>query len=288
MQTVAPDLPIERKSPEPLRSQLRLLIPARENLNQVIDFHNHLLPGLDDGPQTLSESIRAARRAEADGVRTIAATPHLREDHPGVRPDEISSCCAELRTQLADLGLAIEVVVGGEVDLVWAQEASSEELRLVSYGQRGTDLLVETPYGPLPGTFEAFLFEVGVRGFRILLGHPERNPTFQREPARLAALVERGILLQVTGGALTQNRKTSPSGRLARWLLEHGLAHVVASDGHGRAHHRTSLSEALAAAEKMVGEQAEWMVTEAPAAVLAGTPLPTPPRQPKRRRLFAR
>ncbi|MBA3630568.1 MAG: hypothetical protein H0W55_13035 [Actinobacteria bacterium] len=110
-----------------------------------------------------------------------------------MRPDNLSWSCAELRAQLTEHGLAIEIVVGGEVDLLCAQEASTEELRLMSYGQRGADLLVETPYGPLPSTFEAFLFEVGVRGFRILLAHPERSPTLQRAPARLAALVERGV-----------------------------------------------------------------------------------------------
>ncbi len=76
----------------------------------------------------------------------------------------------------------MDVVSGEEVDLIWAQEASDEDLRLASYRQQGKDLLLETPYGPLPSTFEALVFGIQVRGYRILLAHPERNPAFRNDP----------------------------------------------------------------------------------------------------------
>jgi protein-tyrosine phosphatase len=191
---------------------------------------------------------------------------------------------------LAEKGAEIEVVSGGEVDLVWAQEASDEDLRLVSYGQRGTDLLVETPYGPLLSTFDDFVFGLQVRGYRILLAHPERNPTFQEDPARLAALVERGALLQVSAGAVAAaRRKSSRSRRLATWLVERGLSHVIASDAHGFPSRGGPLSSAVAAVEAEVGARAHWMVTAAPLAILAGEPLPPPPaRLLKKRRLLSR
>jgi protein-tyrosine phosphatase len=256
----------------------------------VIDLHFHLLPGIDDGPTTLGESLTAAQAAAADGVRTVAATPHIREDHPRVRLHELRARCDELNDLLAEKGAEIEVVSGGEVDLVWAQEASDEDLRLVSYGQRGTDLLVETPYGPLLSTFDDFVFGLQVRGYRILLAHPERNPTFQEDPARLAALVERGALLQVSAGAVAAaRRKSSRSRRLATWLVERGLSHVIASDAHGFPSRGGPLSSAVAAVEAEVGARAHWMVTAAPLAILAGEPLPPPPaRLLKKRRLLSR
>ena len=254
----------------------------------MIDLHHHLLPGIDDGPATLEESLAAAERAAADGVRTIAATPHVREDHPGVRPRELAERCDELRRALAQREVPIEVVPAGEVDLLWAQEASEEDLRLVSYGQRGLDLLVETPYGPLPTTFEQFLFELQTKGYRLLLAHPERNPTFRSDPDRLGALVERGVLAQVTAGALVEGRRSSSSRRLARHMLEHELAHVIASDSHGPSITREPLSTAVAAAKERVGERAEWMVSAAPAAILSGESLEPSPPVRKRRRLFRR
>ncbi len=252
----------------------------------MIDLHHHLLPGIDDGPATLEESVAAARHAAADGVRTITATPHVREDHPKVRPHELARRCEELQLRLDASEIPIEVVPAGEVDLLWAQEAADEDLRLVSYAQKGLDLLVETPYGPLPATFEQRLFELQTKGYRLLLAHPERNPTFRSDPARLAALVDRGILLQVTAGALVDGGRSSSSRRLAQHMLESGLAHVIASDSHGSGIRRGALSNAVAAAAKRVGERAEWMVTAAPAAILAGDRLEPPPPARKRRRLF--
>ncbi len=255
----------------------------------MIDLHHHLLPGLDDGPATLAESISAAEDAAVEGVRVIAATPHLRDDHPGVRPQELASRCEELKAHLAERGIGVDVVSGGEVDLAWAQEASDEDLRLVSYGQRGSDLLLETPYGPLPSTFEALLFGIQVRGYRIMLAHPERNPTFRNEPARLAALVAREVLVQVSAGALAGARRSSPSRRLTLWLIERGLCHVIASDSHGPSRRRGSLSRAATEAERTAGEVARQMVTTAPAAILAGEPLRLPPPpQRQRRRIFSR
>jgi protein-tyrosine phosphatase len=183
----------------------------------------------------------------------------------------------------------VEVVSGGEVDLAWAQEASDEDLRLVSYGQRGSDVLLETPYGLLPSTFEALLFGIQVRGYRILLAHPERNPTFRNDPARLAALVARDVLVQVSAGALASARRNSPSRRLTLWLIERGLCHVIASDSHGRSRRREPLSRAVAEAERTVGEVARQMVTAAPEAILAGEPVPAPgKRRSWRRRRFSR
>jgi protein-tyrosine phosphatase len=252
----------------------------------MIDLHNHLLPGIDDGPHTLEESVESARRASAEGVRTIAATPHVREDHPNVRPEELEERCEELRARLAQEEVAIEVVSGGEVDLTWALDASDDDLRLVSYGQRGLDLLVETPYAPLPSTFEALLFDFQVRGYRILLAHPERNPTFRTDPERLDALVERGVLIQVTGASLAGGNSRSESRRVALDLIRRGRAHVIASDSHGRSVSRPPLSAAVGEAEKRIGERARWMVSEAPAAILAGEPLGPPPEPTKSKRLF--
>lgn len=152
----------------------------------VIDLHCHLLPALDDGPAEEQASIALARGLVEDGVRIAAATPHLRSDHPDVAPAELAGRCRALEDRCADEGVPLRIVPGGEVDLLWAQSASAEDLALASYGQRGSDLLVETPYGPLPRSFERLVSELQEAGFRILLAHPERSPTFQQDPQRLA------------------------------------------------------------------------------------------------------
>jgi protein-tyrosine phosphatase len=252
----------------------------------VLDLHCHLLPGIDDGPPDVAGSMRLARQAEDEGVRVIAATPHCREDHPGVVPGELGDRCRELSRQLVDEGVLVRVVPGGEVDLVWGLEASDEDLRLVSYGQRGTDLLLETPYSAVPSRFEDLLFEFSLRGYRLLLAHPERNPSFQEQPQRIVELVRRGYLIQVTASSLTRPPKESRTGRLAHQLVCAGFVHVLASDAHGpAAPGRATLNEGRAIAARLVGRhRARWMVDTAPAAIIAGQPVPKPPPLAPRKR----
>jgi protein-tyrosine phosphatase len=244
----------------------------------VIDLHAHVLPGIDDGPATMAEAVDAVAAAAGEGVTVLAATPHVRPDHPAVVPAALADRTAELADECTAAGVeGVKLVSGGEVDLAWAQSADDEALAAASYGCRGLDLLVETPYGELPRGFEELVFRVSARGFRVLLAHPERSPTLQRDPRRLRSLVERGTLLQLTAGALVSDARRSPSRRLAVALLREGVAHVMASDRHGRNLDRVGRRAGVVAAAREAPARATWMVTEAPAAILAGEPLPSPP-----------
>jgi protein-tyrosine phosphatase len=252
----------------------------------VYDLHAHLLPGIDDGPADLEGSLLLAAEMADSGVRVVAATPHCRHDHPDVVPGELAGRCRELEGRLREEGIPIEVVPAGEADLVWALDSSEDDLRLVSYGQQGHDLLVETPYLPLTTNFEALLFELTIKGYRLLVAHPERSPTLREDPLRAAELVRRGALLQVTASSLARPARKSRTAAIARRLVREGLAHVIASDAHGpAAPGRATVAEGVAAAAELVGEaRARWMAEEAPAAVLAGEPLPPAPaiREPRR------
>jgi protein-tyrosine phosphatase len=249
----------------------------------VIDLHSHLLPGLDDGPADVEGSVALAAEVAASGVRTMACTPHLRSDFPRVDVLSLSRRVADLQERLHQERIPLELVNGGEVDVLWAQSATDEELRAASYGGRGTDLLVETPYGELPGMFEDLLFRIRVRGFRILLAHPERNPSFQGDAARLVRLVEGDVLVQLTASSVTGGGR---AGKLAARLIADGHAHVIAGDLHRAGGNRASVADAVASVD---GERARWMATEAPAAILAGVPLPPAPAiAPRKRSWFRR
>jgi protein-tyrosine phosphatase len=252
----------------------------------VIDLHSHVLPGIDDGARDLEHALDLARAAADQGTRVLAATPHLRADFPEVRPDELATRCDEIRSAISDAGIELEVVQGGEAGVMWAVNADDDELRAGSYGARGTDLLVETPYGPLNDTFEQLLFMLPERGYRLLLAHPENNPTFQRDPVRLHDLVERGVLLQVTARSLIRSERRKGARPLAEALVRDGAAHVLASDAHsGRQLRPPALGAGAAAAAELVGEAcARWMVEDAPRAILAGRALPDRPPTEARKR----
>lgn len=258
-----------------------------------VDIHAHVLPGIDDGPPDLDESLAMVRAAGEFGTGTLVATPHLRADFPGVRLHELRERCEHLRAALAAARIGVQLVCGAEASLVWALEASDDELQLATYDQRGSDLLIETPSANVVG-LATLLYELRVKRLRITLAHPERNPEFQREPARLTELVNQGVLLQVNADSLLDNRRGSAIGQLGRRLCAEGLAHVLASDGHRSSTWRpvTRLAQGAEAAAALVGvERAQWMTHAAPAAIIDGAELPNPPAivaRRRRRTLFGR
>ena len=263
-------------------------------MSGYVDIHAHLLPGIDDGPGELDGSLALARAALDAGTTTLAATPHLRRDFPDVHVHELAERCQEVRDALARENIPLRVVGGAEVSLSWALDASPEELRLASFDQRGTDLLIETPSSTVIG-IDRLLYQLRAAGFRIILAHPERNQEFARQEALLRSLVDQGVLLQVNAESLLGPARRSGPRQFARRLCQQGFAHVIASDGHRAARWRpvTDLGAAASSACHLVGrERAEWMMSGVPAAVVAGEQLPAEPAiEPSRGRwprLFSR
>jgi protein-tyrosine phosphatase len=247
-------------------------------MSRYVDIHAHVLYGIDDGPAERADAEAMLRTAARSGTATIVATPHLRSDFPDVHVHELAARADELRRWIAEQDLGIELVNGGEVGIVWALDADDEALRLGSYGQRGSDLLIETP-NTTTG-IDALLYQVRARGYRVTLAHPERNRDFQRDPSTLEALVERGILLQINAEGLLGDGRRSPTARLAQRLCADGLAHALASDSHRATQWRpvNVIPYAVAAAAELVGaRRAEWMAVDSPAAIVAGRAVPEPP-----------
>jgi protein-tyrosine phosphatase len=257
-------------------------------VNELVDIHAHLLPGIDDGPAATEAAVEMARAAACTGTRALAATPHLRVDFPAVRVGELHLRCEQMRNELAAAGIDLKIVSGAEASLMWALEASDEELAQATYGQRGTDLLVETPTDV--SMLEEMLYRVRLRGVRVVLAHPERSEAFKQNPKRVERLGEQGVLLQVNADALLSPR-SGTTRRLAEHLCRENLAHVIASDGHRAAQWRpvTCLSSGVQALSRLVGEaRALWMARDVPAAILAGAELPAPPEPSRARPAFWR
>jgi protein-tyrosine phosphatase len=255
-------------------------------MNGFVDIHAHVLPGIDDGPADLDDALTMLRAAADSGTATLVATPHLRDDFPDVHVRELAGRCAELRDRIATESLGLDLICGAEVSLVWAIDATDEDLSLASVGQLGTDLLIETPFTSTVG-LETMLYGLRARGFRVTLAHPERSREFQHDRSPLVRLAEQGVLLQVNADTLVGNVKKSATARLGAELCLEGLAGVIASDGH-RGHSWRPvgrLAEAVAAATELVGpDRAQWMAIDAPRAIVEGRPLPEPPAVVTRRR----
>ena len=248
----------------------------------MIDLHSHILPGLDDGSRTVEDARLLARLAAEDGVTAIVATPHVRDDFP-TRPEEMERGVLELRKDFLEQAIDVEVLPGGELDLVMLGSLDDDDLRHFSLARSERYLLLEFSYTGWPSGLEETVRDLGSRGFVSLLAHPERNREVQGNPSRLAEAVRLGALIQLTAASV-DGRLGRSSQKTARRLLESGLAHVLASDAH-----TPEIREAgLGAAEAAIGDErlAAYMTMEAPAAIVAGEAVPAPPTRASRRRRF--
>jgi protein-tyrosine phosphatase len=248
----------------------------------VIDLHSHILPAVDDGPATLAESLEIARRAAADGVSVIAATPHVRDDYP-TRPATMERLVAELQAAIRQEGIAIEVRPGAEIAIDWLGRLSDDDLLRFGLGGSAHYLLVEFPYAGWPLSLHDWVFRLVTRGITPVIAHPERNADVQANPEELRPLVDAGALVQVTAASL-DGRVGRPSRAAAGELIERGLVHLLASDAHTPDVREAGLLAALDA----VGDThlAEWLTVEVPTAIVNDTPLPRRPQA--RRRGFLR
>ena len=234
----------------------------------MIDLHSHILPGIDDGARTLEEARDLARRSAADGVRAIAATPHVRADYP-TGATQMEQGVAALRADFAAELIPVEVLTGGEVDLQALADLPPDDLRRFTLAG-GSYLLLEFPYRGWPLGLDTAVHTLCADGLTPLLAHPERNPEVQDRPDRIEALVEAGARVQVTAASV-DGRLDQASRSTAFQLFELGLVHVLASDAHGR-----RIREAgLAGAVRAIGDRAlsDYLTNEAPAAIVAGEPL---------------
>src|SRR5262249_20233904 len=123
----------------------------------LIDLHSHILPGVDDGPATLEESLELARRAAADGIRVIAATPHVRDDYP-TQPETMERLLAELRTAIQQEGIGIDVRPGAEIAIDWLERLSDDDLVRFGLGGSPHYVLLEFPYAGWPLSLHQWVF----------------------------------------------------------------------------------------------------------------------------------
>lgn len=239
----------------------------------MFDLHTHILPGLDDGAADLAESLALAREMVNDGVGVAVATPHVRADFP-TTPAQMRAARDLLEAALREEAVPLSVLPGGELALDALLALSSEDRSAFGLGGRSSLLLVEVPYHGWSDAIEDTVAALLASHVTPVLAHPERNPAVQNRPEVLDRLVRAGAVVQLTAASV-DGRLGRRCERTSRSLLDRGLAHVVASDAHGRSMRRIGLAHLGDA----LGDSglARWLTSDVPSALLTGDPLPSPP-----------
>jgi protein-tyrosine phosphatase len=232
-----------------------------------------VLPGIDDGPDTIEGSLELARASAAVGVDTIVATPHVNRRYPN-DPATIARLVGEVNARLHTESVPVQVRPGAEIALTSAADMAPEQISELALGGPGGWLLIEPPFTPSAAGIDTIVFDIAHHGHRIVLAHPERCPAFHRDRAVLEAIVRAGVLTSITAGSLIGSFGADVR-RFALGLVADGLVHNVASDAHDHLKRPPGIAAELRQAH--LHGLGEWFTEQVPGAILSGEEIPPPP-----------
>ena len=201
-------------------------IAASGTLSDATDHHSHILPGVDDGVETIDESLHILATYEALGIKTLWLTPHIMEDCPN-SPQKLRTRFEELKAAYngsVELLLAAEYMIDNHLrKLLNANE------ELLPIGKSGKHILVETSYYNAPIKLRDTLLHIKSLGYHPLLAHPERY--MYLDNTEYTKLHSEGVKFQLNLASLAGGYGKIVKKK-AEWLLTNGLYSVAGSDLH--------------------------------------------------------
>lgn len=220
----------------------------------MIDLHCHILPGVDDGPTTLDESLDLARFCVADGITVITATPHCHSSIHLLRA-EILPHVAALNQELESANIPLTVLPGSEIQVfdstLYRREFEEDAFCHLGDGHAFTLLEFSWSAALFPTDSVELIEWIRDRRMTPIIAHPERHDFFRRDPGLLKPLVEAGAWIQITVDSLLGN--FGPDAKLfgEQFLRAHHAA-ILATDTHNRKR-CSGLSAGYAWVEKHLG-----------------------------------
>ena len=219
----------------------------------MIDIHSHITFGLDDGAQSLDESIDMAKQAVTEGISTIIATPHHR--HPSYNNPKIivKKKIALINEKLRAAQISLEVLSGQEIrlfgELPYVLESCDE---LLTLGESKM-ILIEFPSYNIPHYTEKLFYDLLVKGFSPVIAHPELNEEIVKDPEKLYKLIKNGALSQVTAASVAgvYGRKIQ---HLSLQMIEYQLTHFIGSDAHNLNSRGFKWEKAWSTVDKKLGK----------------------------------
>ncbi len=226
----------------------------------MIDTHLHILPGVDDGPETIEEALALARVLVQEGIHSAIATPHYNDEFPRRSAWEIQHRVNDMQHALDRCSIPLRLFAGHEVLIKPGLVEDIQTGRLATLNG-GRYLLLELwPSAWIPET-ERVIFELRAAGIIPVLAHVERYHAIQKDPNRLAALLEQGVLTQLTASSLSGLRGKTVR-HCAETLLKRGLIHCIASDAHGLQKRPPGVLKGLRCAQGLLDHNGVYQVTE--------------------------
>lgn len=252
-------------------------------------MHNHLLPNLDDGAQSFEESVELALKLVDEGVTHAIVTPHHMNGRYVNPAEKISKLTVQFQEHLDQAQVPLQVFPGQEIRVHSHLIESIREGDIQFLDESKRYLLLEFPTPHIPSYTEDLIYDLKHLGITPIIAHPERNHAIQKDPNLLFDLINQGCLSQVTAASLA-GVFGSDVKKQSLEMLDHHLAHLVASDMHDLSFRQAYLKEALVVLEKEMGHDRVLQIQSYAKYVIKGEKIDAPLAQAipkkKRRRWF--
>lgn len=189
------------------------------------DWHSHILPRVDDGIQTMEDSLAVLRAYEELGFKKVWLTPHIMEDYPNT-PSDLKRRFEELKNAWTG-NVEIKLAAENMLDSLFEERLEANEL--LPIGDDGNHLLVETSYYTPPYGMDELLEKIREKGYFPLLAHPERYRYMEENDYK--KLKDNGILFQMNFASLVGGYGETAQKK-AEWLLKNDMIDLIGSDVH--------------------------------------------------------
>jgi len=239
----------------------------------MVDIHCHILPGLDDGADTLETSIKMAEMAIADGITHVVGTPHA-NSHYKFDPEIIRQRRDELQAAVGD---RLKLATGCDFHLSFENLQDLEKNPQKYTINQKTYLLVEFADYSIPPSMDDTMHRLHLIGLSPIITHPERNAMLRTKPERMYRWLHQGSYVQITAQSILGRFGNAAQKRAEQWLDEDRV-HFIASDAHNLTGRPLQLRDAFAAVAERRGEEvAKALFRENPLAAFEGRSLPYEP-----------
>lgn len=200
------------------------------SLEGFTDWHSHILPGVDDGVETLEESLDILSGYEQLGLRELWLTPHIMEDLPNTT-DKLRQRFEQLK-QAYDGPVKLHLAAENMIDNLFLSRLEANDV--LPIGEKGDTLLIETSYFSAPMRLFETIDLIKSKGYHPLLAHPERY-NYITDFSTYSKLREQGVKFQLN--LLSIGGYYGPIVRQkARRLLSEGYIDRLGSDMHRTEH----------------------------------------------------
>ena len=241
----------------------------------MIDIHCHILPGMDDGADTMETSIQMAEMAIADGITHVVATPHANSQYK-FDPETIRQRRDELQAAVGD---RLTLATGCDFHLSFDNLQDLEKNPQKYTINQKHYLLVEFADFSIPPSLDDTMHRLHLIGLSPIITHPERNAMLRTKPDRMYRWLHQGSYVQITAQSILGRFGSAAKKRAEQWLDEDRV-HFVASDAHNLTGRPLQLRAAFdAVAERRGEEVANALFHDNPLAAFEGRSLPYEPEQ---------